>query len=97
MRSPTILLPPTPQAQSNLYRAGFAVERCPITGNTVVDALQLLCATHSPVLHGSGLEEADLDGRRLILVTTHRRESWGGDLEAICSAIREIWSSVGRT
>src|ERR1700751_474488 len=29
-----ILLPPTPQAQSNLYRAGFSVERCPVTGNT---------------------------------------------------------------
>ncbi len=85
-----ILLPPTPQAQSNLYRAGFAVERCPVTGNTVVDALQQLCASHSPVLHGSGLEEADLVGRQLILVTTHRRESWGGDLEAICGAIREI-------
>jgi len=85
-----ILLPPTPQAQSNLYRAGFAVERCPVTGNTVVDALQQLCASHSPVLHGSGLEEADLVGRQLILVTMHRRESWGGDLEAICGAIREI-------
>ena len=85
-----ILLPPTPQAQSNLCRAGFAVERCPVTGNTVVDALQQLCASHSPVLHGSGLEEADLVGRQLILVTTHRRESWGGDLEAICGAIREI-------
>ena len=85
-----ILLPPTLQAQSNLYRAGFAVERCPVTGNTVVDALQQLCASHPPVLHGSGLEEADLVGRRLILVTTHRRESWGGDLEAICGAIREI-------
>src|ERR1700730_3232106 len=32
-----ILLPPTPQAQSNLSRAGFACERCPVTGNTVVD------------------------------------------------------------
>jgi UDP-N-acetylglucosamine 2-epimerase (non-hydrolysing) len=85
-----ILLPPTPRAQSNLYRAGFAVERCPVTGNTVVDALQQLCASHSPVLHGTGLEEADLVGRQLILVTTHRRESWGGDLEAICGAIREI-------
>jgi UDP-N-acetylglucosamine 2-epimerase (non-hydrolysing) len=85
-----ILLPPTPQAQSNLHRAGFAIERCPVTGNTVVDALQLLCATHPPVLDGSGIEEADLEGRRLLLVTTHRRESWGGDLEAICGAIREI-------
>jgi UDP-N-acetylglucosamine 2-epimerase (non-hydrolysing) len=90
-----ILLPPTPQAQSNLCRAGFAVERCPVTGNTVVDALQQLCASHPPVLDGSGVEEVDLLGRRLILVTTHRRESWGGDLEAICGAIRDIadrWS-----
>ncbi len=62
----------------------------PVTGNTVVDALQLLCATHAPVLDGSGVEETELDGRRLILLTTHRRESWGGDLEAICSAIHEI-------
>jgi UDP-N-acetylglucosamine 2-epimerase (non-hydrolysing) len=85
-----ILLPPTPQAQSNLQRAGFAVERCPVTGNTVVDALQLLCGIHSPALDGSGLEEADLDGRRLLLVTTHRRESWGGDLEGICAAIQRI-------
>jgi UDP-N-acetylglucosamine 2-epimerase (non-hydrolysing) len=92
-----ILLPPTPQAQWNLCRAGYAVERCPVTGNTVVDALQQLCASHPPVLHGTGVEEADLTGRRLILVTTHRRESWGGDLEAICGAIREIaerWSNI---
>src|SRR6266481_5367173 len=86
----TILLPPTPQAQANLLRAGFTAERCPVTGNTVVDALQLLCATHAPVLDGSGVEETELDGRRLILLTTHRRESWCGDLEAICSAIHEI-------
>jgi len=86
----TILLPPTPQAQANLLQVGFTAERCPVTGNTVVDALQLLCATHAPVLDGSGVEETELDGRRLILLTTHRRESWGGDLEAICSAIHEI-------
>jgi UDP-N-acetylglucosamine 2-epimerase len=85
-----ILLPPTAQARANLLRAGHPAERCPVTGNTVVDALQLLCATHPPVLDGSGVEEAELEGRRLILATTHRRESWGGDLEAICNAIREI-------
>jgi UDP-N-acetylglucosamine 2-epimerase len=85
-----ILLPPTAQARANLLRAGHPAERCPVTGNTVVDALQLLCDTHPPVLDGSGVEEAELEGRRLILLTTHRRESWGGDLEAICNAIREI-------
>jgi len=86
----TILLPPTPQAQANLLQLGFAAERCPVTGNTVVDALQLLCATHPAALDDSGVEEADLKGRRLILATTHRRESWGSDLEAICQAIRTI-------
>ena len=86
----TILLPPTAQARANLLCAGHPAERCPVTGNTVVDALQLLCATHPPLLEGSGVEDAELEGRRLILVTTHRRESWGRDLEAICSAIREI-------
>jgi UDP-N-acetylglucosamine 2-epimerase (non-hydrolysing) len=84
----TILLPPTPQAQANLVQAGFQADKCPITGNTVVDALQLLCATHAPLLEGSGMEEVDLDDRRLILVTTHRRESWGGELEAMCGAIQ---------
>jgi UDP-N-acetylglucosamine 2-epimerase len=92
-----ILLPPTAQAQANLLRAGHPAEKCPVTGNTVVDALQLLCEAHAPLLDGSGIEEAELEGRRLILVTTHRRESWGGDLEAICSAIREIverWENI---
>jgi UDP-N-acetylglucosamine 2-epimerase (non-hydrolysing) len=86
----TILLPPTPEAQAKLLLAGFTAERCAVTGNTVVDALQLLCATRPASLDGTGVEEADLEGRRLLLVTTHRRESWGSDLEAICNAIREI-------
>jgi UDP-N-acetylglucosamine 2-epimerase (non-hydrolysing) len=86
----TILLPPTPQAQANLIDEGFDAERSPVVGNTVVDALQLLCAAHPPVLDGSGINDADLEGRRLLLVTTHRRESWGSDLEAICGAIRII-------
>jgi hypothetical protein len=82
-----ILLPPTPQAQNNLVAEGVRADRCPVTGDTVVDALQLLCAVHAPLLDGSGIEEVELEGRRLILVTTHRRESWGSDLTAICSAI----------
>jgi UDP-N-acetylglucosamine 2-epimerase (non-hydrolysing) len=86
----TILLPPTMEAHANLAAAGFHVDMCPITGNTVVDALQLLCAAHRPVLDGTGISEADLEGRRLLLVTTHRRESWGADLEEICGAIRTI-------
>jgi UDP-N-acetylglucosamine 2-epimerase len=86
----TILLPPTLQAQANLLAEGIEADKCPVTGNTVVDALQLLCTAYAPVLDGSGIEEVELQGRRLILVTTHRRESWGNDLVSICSAIRII-------
>lgn len=86
----TILLPPTPAAQQNLLRAGFAAARCPVTGNTAVDALRLLCRSPMPLCDGSGIGKADLTDRRLILVTTHRRESWGADIEAICNAVREI-------
>jgi UDP-N-acetylglucosamine 2-epimerase (non-hydrolysing) len=86
----TILLPPTPAAQENLLRAGFDAQRCPVTGNTVVDALQMLCSAYPPVLDGSGIGEDELEGRRLIIVTTHRRESWGAGIEAICGAVRDI-------
>src|ERR1700746_3345464 len=53
----TILSPPPPEEQANLLLAGFPAERCPVTGNTVVDALQLLCATRAPTLEGTGVEE----------------------------------------
>ena len=86
----TILLPPTSSAQRNLLRAGFDEMLCPVTGNTVVDALSMLCDLHSPTLNGTGLTEVEVKDRRLILVTMHRRESWGEDIEAICSAVRSI-------
>src|SRR5215831_6547962 len=52
-----ILLPPTPQARVNLLQLGFRAEKCPVTGNTVVDALNLLCVRHAPALDGSGVRE----------------------------------------
>jgi UDP-N-acetylglucosamine 2-epimerase (non-hydrolysing) len=59
------------------------------TGNTVVDALQTL--VDAPFsFDGTPLDGLDLDQRRLVLVTSHRRESWGRDLEEICLAIRDI-------
>jgi UDP-N-acetylglucosamine 2-epimerase (non-hydrolysing) len=87
MRNPSLL---SKDLALNLLQPGIPVEKCPVTGNTVVDALNLLCARHAPALDGSGVKESDLVGRRLILLTTHRRESWGGDLEAICGAIQTL-------
>lgn len=56
-----------------------------ITGNTVVDAL--LITAQRPV----DLKlDFSLDGRRLILVTAHRRESFGAPFESICLALRDL-------
>jgi UDP-N-acetylglucosamine 2-epimerase (non-hydrolysing) len=77
----------TEMAASNLCREGVAVTDIAVTGNTVVDA----------VLHvRDGLESGRLPRpewpwldphKRLILVTAHRRESFGGGLERICQAL----------
>ena len=40
--------------------------------------------------NNSVLENIDLNNHRLVLVTSHRRESWGLDLQNICEAIKEL-------
>ena len=67
--------------------------RVHITGNTVIDALHWVTGriTEEPSL-ASGLAdlEARFAGKRIIGVTTHRRENFGGGMEAIAEAIRQI-------
>ncbi len=80
-------LAPTPIGRDNLLREGIAPGKIVVTGNTVVDAARML--------ERAGLAEQPLpkgvpDDGRIILVTSHRRESWGAELESICDAIIEI-------
>jgi UDP-N-acetylglucosamine 2-epimerase (non-hydrolysing) len=72
---------PTETARANLQREGL-VNGVHVTGNTVIDALQAMAARTPEMQHASG--------RRLILVTAHRRESFGEPLVAVCGAIRTI-------
>ena len=83
---------PTAQARTNLLREGIAPERIAVTGNTVVDALQQVVASleRAPVPLPAVLPAEFLAGRRLLLATGHRRESFGAGLEAICRALRAI-------
>jgi UDP-N-acetylglucosamine 2-epimerase (non-hydrolysing) len=80
---------PTLSAKQALLNEGVSPEKIIVTGNTVVDALlhisQLPFSFSEPMF-----ENMDIDKRRLILVTSHRRESWGPDLQNICEAIKEI-------
>ena len=76
---------PTAQAAEALKAEQVPSENIHVTGNTVVDAL--LMTVRRPVSLDLGFNLAD---RRLILVTAHRRESFGAPFESLCSALRDI-------
>jgi len=81
---------PTAQAAENLRREGVPVERIHVTGNTVVDAVQTIAArTRETVLPEPVLEFAKTVDR-IVLVTAHRRESFGAPFESICLALSDI-------
>jgi len=88
---------PTALARENLLCQGGAPERVFVTGNTVVDSLQRIVRRWNAG-HNQGVAEAvslmgrlrQAGARRLILVTCHRRESFGADLQEICTALRQV-------
>jgi UDP-N-acetylglucosamine 2-epimerase (non-hydrolysing) len=81
------LFAPTEHAASNLLGERRCEKNVYVTGNTVIDALysavELLTDAASPVF--AGLKDAPF-----ILMTAHRRESWGEAMESICLALSEI-------
>lgn len=83
---------PTAEAAENLAREGVAEERVFVTGNTVVDALQAMRARPRPVRNPRVAEllERMGAGRRLVLLTAHRRESFGPRLESVFRAVAEL-------
>jgi UDP-N-acetylglucosamine 2-epimerase (non-hydrolysing) len=81
-------LAPTPRAREALAREGHSGQRVVVTGNTVVDALETLipAARARPLPIGVG----DIAGRRLLVVTVHRRESWGEGIRAVARAVATL-------
>ncbi|GAA0919165.1 non-hydrolyzing UDP-N-acetylglucosamine 2-epimerase [Virgisporangium aurantiacum] len=77
-------LAPTSLAATNLLDEGIEPERVILTGNTVVDAA-LTVVGRRPELP----KELQTEGR-MILVTAHRRESWGEPLDRVLSAVRTL-------
>jgi UDP-N-acetylglucosamine 2-epimerase (non-hydrolysing) len=75
---------PTDGSQQNLLREGTPAATVHVTGNTVIDALlwaaeRVDTAPFQPAA-----------GKRLVLVTAHRRENFGAPFEAVCAALRDI-------
>lgn len=82
---------PTDVAKANLLKEGISEERILVCGNTVVDALLYIRAklAKEPSLAPHPTLKA-VNGHRLIVVTAHRRESFGGPLQRICEAIQAL-------
>lgn len=87
---------PTGRARDNLIRENTPVGGIHVTGNTVVDAVQRIAALpHEPL--DPVLRDVLGQGRRLVLVTAHRRESFGAPLREAFCALRDIadaWEDV---
>lgn len=82
---------PTDRGADNLLSERIPEENIFITGNTVIDALFIARdIVHRCKPEISGLPVEVLDGRRLILVTGHRRESFGKPFEEFCLALRQL-------
>jgi UDP-N-acetylglucosamine 2-epimerase (non-hydrolysing) len=88
-----LLFAPTAQSRGNLLRENLA-GRITVTGNTVIDALAMTCTKLAPegeLARGLQARYDWLDPkRRLMLVTGHRRESFGGGFKNICAALAEL-------
>lgn len=92
---------PTPLSKSNLLREAVAEESITVTGNTVIDALywvvnkikedKALNAELQNLLVQAGYDVTRLaGGRKLVLITGHRRENFGDGFINMCTAIRDL-------
>lgn len=85
---------PTQQSRENLLREGVADDSIHVTGNTVIDALLWVkekLETDHALSHKLAADFPFLRlGARLVLITGHRRENFGGGFERICDAIRAL-------
>ena len=73
---------PTQRASDALAKEGIDAGKVQLTGNTVVDAQHWACAQHDIKRRATG--------RGRILVTVHRREHWGSDMDEIFHAVADI-------
>ena len=84
---------PTPLSRQNLLDEGVDPEKITVTGNTVIDALHWVVENvmkKGYVPKDSSVASLPRGGRRLVLITGHRRENFGEGFISMCSAIRDL-------
>lgn len=91
-RIATVQFAPTQRAKAALLDEGVPEAAIHITGNTVVDALDLAMNLETPEARKRRIRNVcpSAEGKKLILVTCHRRENFGGVLEEICLLLRQL-------
>lgn len=90
-RISTYYFAPTEKNRENLLREGIT-ENIFVTGNTVIDAFAYT-VSKGYSFREPRLRAVDFTGRRVILLTAHRRENLGAPLECICRAVRRLAQS----
>lgn len=86
----TLHLAPTATARGNLSAEGIKSEDIVVTGNTVIDALKYACGVTPHASAGSVLGELIDADVTYVLVTAHRRESWGTPMAEAATAIATL-------
>lgn len=84
---------PTPLAAEHLRHEGFDPQSIHVTGNTVIDALQWALERERRDDDHWRRRFAVLGDRKMVLITGHRRESFGEGLQSICRAIARLADS----
>ena len=81
---------PTDVTRQNLLREGYSSDHVIVTGNTVLDALQI--AVQQERLNNSTWvqKHPEIAGRPMVLITAHRRENHGDGIRNLCSAIGRL-------
>ena len=85
-------LAPTSTSKANLLAEGVREEDIAVTGNTVIDAL-LTTVDRKVSFTNPALEDLAASGRKILLVTTHRRENQGDSMRAVGRALARIAKS----
>lgn len=80
---------PTQTAKKNLLNEGVPADKIFVTGNTVIDAL-LATVQRDYRFNDEILDGIDYNRRRVLLVTTHRRENLGAPMREIYGALRSV-------
>ncbi len=100
-RIATFHFAPTPLSRENLLRENVSADKITVTGNTVIDALywvvdkimnnSRLGSELGEILKKAGYDTGRLSGgKRLVLITGHRRENFGEGFINMCTAIKDL-------